>query len=245
MSRGTESLSLAAVRERIVSCNDCERLRSYCIRVGELKKAAHRDQAYWARPVPGFGDALARVFVVGLAPAAHGANRTGRVFTGDGDGGSGDFLMRGMHAAGFATLTTSRHPDDGLQLIDAYIGSAVRCAPPDNKPTPLEIATCRRHLESELASLPHVEVVVCLGRIAFDAVWQVLDARGDGIRPRPAFAHGAAHRTRSGWRVIAAYHPSRQNTNTGRLTAPMMEDIFQQARGLLGREGDSLTSASA
>jgi uracil-DNA glycosylase family 4 len=240
------SLSLSTVRDRIVTCNECARLRSYCIRVGEVKKAAHRDQTYWARPVPGFGDAGARVFVVGLAPAAHGANRTGRVFTGDGEGGSGDFLMRAMHAARFATLPTSRHPDDGLQLIDAYIGAAVRCAPPDNKPTPAEIATCRHHLDAELSALRRVEVMVCLGRIAFDALWQVLEARGHGIRPRPAFAHGATSRTGDGRWVIAAYHPSRQNTNTGRLTASMMEDIFQQARRLLDvNRRAPATSASA
>jgi uracil-DNA glycosylase len=225
--------SLTAVTDAIVNCNRCERLRAYCIRVGEVKKAAHRGETYWARPVPGFGDPLARLLVIGLAPAAHGANRTGRVFTGDGVGGSGDFLMRAMHANGFASIPTSRHRDDGLRLTDAYIAAAVRCAPPDNKPDPAEMAACQPYLESELAALPRVRVVVCLGRIAFDATWRVLDARGAGVRPRPAFAHGAVHQAGNRSTVIAAYHPSRQNTNTGRLTPPMMDAVFQQAGRIL------------
>ena len=230
MSAAPPRPALDAVRDRIVACTRCERLRSYCVRVGEVKRAAYRHDTYWARPVPGFGDPLARVLVIGLAPAAHGANRTGRVFTGDGIGGSCDFLMRAMHAAGFASLPTSHHPDDGLQLTDAYIAAAVRCAPPDNKPSPAEIAACRQHLDAELAALPRVRVLVTLGRIAFEATWRVLDARGLGVRPRPLFAHGTVHPVASGWSVIASYHPSRQNTNTGRLTPPMMDAVFRQAR---------------
>src|SRR5687768_10601836 len=134
-----EVRSLSVVRDEIVNCARCERLRTYCLRIATEKKAAHRDEVYWGRPVAGFGDPMARVLVVALAPAAHGANRTGRVFTGDAPGGSGDFLMRAMHAAGFANMPTSRHPDDGLRLKDAYIAAAVRCAPPENKPTPAEI----------------------------------------------------------------------------------------------------------
>jgi len=146
MNRPGSALSL--VHNAIVTCNRCPRLRAYCTRVGEVKKAAHRDDVYWARPVPGFGDPAARLVVIGLAPAAHGANRTGRVFTGDGPGSSGDFLMRAMHAAGFASIPTSCHPDDGLVLRDAFIAAAVRCAPPDNKPLPSEAAACRPHLEA-------------------------------------------------------------------------------------------------
>jgi uracil-DNA glycosylase family 4 len=224
---------LALVREQIVTCNRCARLRTYCVRVGEIKKAAHRDDTYWARPVPGFGDPRARVLVIGLAPAAHGANRTGRVFTGDGAGGSGDFLMRAMHAAGFANLPTSDHPDDGLRLTDAYIAAAVRCAPPDNKPSADEMAACQPHLDAELAALPRVRVLVCLGRIAFDATWRVLESRDLAAPPRPAFAHAAVCDPSDGLTLIASYHPSRQNTNTGRLTPAMMDEVFQAARRAL------------
>ena len=180
--------------------------------------------------MPGFGDPGARVLVLGLAPAAHGANRTGRVFTGDGTGGSGDFLMRAMHAAGFASIPTSQRIDDGLRLHDAFIAAVVRCAPPDNKPSPDEIAACGPHLISEVAALPQVRVIVCLGRVAFDAAWRLLAARGvPTARPKPAFAHGAVYHPDDRHVVIASYHPSRQNTNTGRLTARMMSDIFRVA----------------
>src|SRR5881227_2280152 len=153
---------LVAVRDAIVSCERCSRLRKYCPQIGREKRRAYRDETYWARPVPGFGDPNARVLIVGLAPAAHGANRTGRVFTGDGAGGSGDFLMAALHRAGFANMPTSRHPQDGLQLSDAFIAAAVRCAPPDNKPTLQEIANCQFHLHAEIAALPAIRVVVAL-----------------------------------------------------------------------------------
>jgi uracil-DNA glycosylase len=189
---------------------------------------------YWGRPVPGFGDPRAQVLVIGLAPAAHGANRTGRVFTGDGPLGSGDFLMRAMHAAGFANLPTARRPDDGLVLMDAYIAAAVRCAPPDNKPTPQEITTCHPHLAAEAAALPRVKVIVGLGRIGFDAAWRLLAGRGIMMRPRPAFGHDVAYQTDGGITVIGSYHPSRQNTNTGKLTTSMMDSVFRRARELVG-----------
>jgi uracil-DNA glycosylase family 4 len=222
--------TLAAVRAAVVACEDCPRLRAHCARVAREKKRAHRDDAYWGRPVPGFGDPRARLLVVGLAPAAHGANRTGRVFTGD---GSGDFLMAALHANGFASLPTARAADDGLVLTDAYILSAVRCAPPDNKPTPAEIASCRRHLAAELAALPRVRVVVALGRIGHDAyVALARTAAADGWRS-PAFAHGSEARDPDGRVLLGSYHPSRQNTNTGRLTAPMLAAIFRRARRLL------------
>ena len=222
-------LLLSDVRQQIVTCTRCRRLRSYCAKIAREKKAAHRNDIYWGRPVPGFGDPAARVLVLGLAPAAHGANRTGRVFTGD---GSGDFLMRAMHAAGFASIPTSQRPDDGLELRDAYIAAAVRCAPPDNKPTPAEIAACHPHLVAEVSALPNLRVIVALGRIGFDAAWRLLAARGVVMKPRPAFGHGLTYMPPGAPAVIASYHPSRQNTNTGKLTPPMLNAVFQRARTL-------------
>jgi uracil-DNA glycosylase len=222
---------LDLVRRDIVACMKCSRLRTYCDRIAREKKAAHRDDVYWGRPVPGFGDPDARLLVLGLAPAAHGANRTGRVFTGD---GSGDFLMRAMHAAGFANITTSRRSDDGLTLTDAYIAAAVRCAPPDNKPSPAEIAACHSHLIAEVASLPHLRAILCLGRIGFDAAWRLLASGGIVARPRPSFGHGAIYRT-SSFTIIGSYHPSRQNTNTGKLTPAMLAAVFRLARREINR----------
>jgi uracil-DNA glycosylase family 4 len=196
------------------------------------KKRAYRDEPYWGRPVTGFGDPDARLLLVGLAPAAHGANRTGRVFTGDGAGGSGDFLMAALHATGFANLTTSTRADDGLELRDAFISMAVRCAPPDNKPLPEEIATCLDHLDAEVSRLPRVQIVVALGKIAFDAWLQILKRRGIVATPRPHFAHGAVIDV-AGNLLMGCYHPSRQNTNTGRLTPRMMESVFRKAKRLL------------
>ena len=225
--RGRPQATLATVRDAIVACNDCARLRRYCARIAQEKKAAHRNDVYWGRPVPGFGDPEARVLVLGLAPAAHGANRTGRVFTGD---GSGDFLMRAMHSAGFANITTSQRADDGLVLRDAYIAAAVRCAPPDNKPTPSEIAACHPHLVAEVAALPRIAVIVALGRIGFDAAWRLLAERGISLRPRPVFGHGVQYEPANGPVVIGSYHPSRQNTNTGKLTAEMLASVFAAAQ---------------
>ena len=237
----------------MVDCERCPRLRTYCLRVAREKKRAHRDDTYWGRPVPGFGDPEARLLLVGLAPAAHGANRTGRPFTGD---GSGDFLMSALHRTGFANLATSRDPADGLRLTDAYILSAVRCAPPDNKPLPEEITRCLDHLEAEIAELPRIRVVVALGKIGFDAWLQLLRRRGVRLTPRPPFGHGVAveFNRRAGSAVrgagpaarsdriepqtrhpllIGCYHPSRQNTNTGTLTPAMMEAVFRKAKRLL------------
>jgi uracil-DNA glycosylase family 4 len=223
-------VSLYKVHQDIISCTTCSRLRNYCAQIAREKRLAFRGDTYWGRPVPGFGDPTARVLILGLAPAAHGANRTGRVFTGDGGGGSGDFLMTAMHRHGFASIPTSQSIDDGLTLTDAFIAAAVRCAPPDNKPTPDEIAACQPHLEAELQQLPRVKVVVALGKIAFDVWWRVLAGRGTVIRPRPAFIHSAVYRPAGSPIVIASYHPSRQNTNTGRLTSAMMASIFRQAK---------------
>jgi uracil-DNA glycosylase family 4 len=211
----------------------CPRLRSFCQQVAREKRRAYRDDVYWGRPVPGFGDPQARLLLVGLAPAAHGANRTGRVFTGDGTGGSGDFLMAALHRAGFANIPTSRHPDDGLKLRDAFIAAAVRCAPPDNKPTPEEIVRCLPHLDAELSALPRLRVVVALGKIGFDAYLRLLKTRGLELRPQPAFGHAVSHLLPNGQTLIGSYHPSRQNTNTGKLTASMMDEVLGQVLRLI------------
>ena len=225
--------TLAAAREAIVTCDACPRLRSYCQQIGREKRRAYRDDTYWTRPVPGFGDPQARLLIVGLAPAAHGANRTGRVFTGDGVGGSGDFLMASLHRTGFANIPTSQRADDGLRLRDAFITMAVRCAPPDNKPTPGEIASCLTHLEAERAALPRVQVIVALGRIAFDAYLQLLRTQGAMVRPRPQFAHGSRVSLADGTTLLGCYHPSRQNTNTGTLTPSMIDTVFADAARLV------------
>jgi uracil-DNA glycosylase family 4 len=223
--------SLADISTRITSCTRCARLRTYCERIARDKKAAHRTDVYWGKPVPGFGDPAARLLVLGLAPAAHGANRTGRVFTGD---GSGDFLMRAMHEAGFASIPTSQRADDGLVLTDAYIAAAVRCAPPDNKPSRDEIAACHPHLVAEVAALTRMRAIVALGRIGFDAAWRLLAERGVVMRPKASFGHGLVYEPRGGPIVIASYHPSRQNTNTRKLTPPMLAQVFETARTKLG-----------
>jgi uracil-DNA glycosylase family 4 len=221
--------SLTSLHRRIVACTQCPRLRTHCEQVAREKRAAFRDQRYWGRPLPGFGDPLARVLIVGLAPAAHGANRTGRMFTGD---RSGDFLMHAMHACGFASQTTSRSKDDGLTLSEAFISAAVRCAPPDNAPTPAEIAACQPYLEQEWAALDRVRVIVALGKLAFDACFRVLAAGVVTVRPRPAFGHGAEHTLPDGRTVIASFHPSQQNTFTGKLTPAMLIAVFDRARTL-------------
>lgn len=226
------NVDLSAVRQAIVTCDRCTRLRSYCTEVARLKKAAHRADEYWGRPVPGFGDPRARVLLLGLAPAAHGANRTGRVFTGD---GSGDFLMAALHRAGFANIPTSQRPDDGLRLTDAYIAAAVRCAPPGNKPLPEEIAACAAHLDAEIAALPRLRVVMALGKIAWDAWLQYAARCGHLIRPRPAFGHGERVAIDGLPSLVGLYHPSRQNTNTGKLTPGMYDSV-------LARVVDSLRS---
>ena len=229
-SRGARPPSLSAIRDGIISCDRCPRLRTYCQEVGKIKKAAFRNDVYWARPVPGFGDPEARLLILGLAPAAHGANRTGRVFTGDGVGASGDFLMAALKRAGYANIATSQRTDDGLQLSDAYIAAAVRCAPPANKPLPEEVDRCLPHLIHEVAALRNLQVVVALGKIAWDAWMKLLVARDDVLpRPRPAFAHGATW-MHDGITLVGAYHPSRQNTNTGVVTSKMYDTLFRRVR---------------
>ena len=201
--------------------------------MARVRKRAFRDEVYWGKPVPGYGDPAARLLLVGLAPAAHGANRTGRVFTGDGVGGSGDFLMSALHRTGFANIPTSQRVDDGLQLRDAYILAAVRCAPPQNTPTPEEIARCQAHLDAEADALPNVRVVVALGKIAFDAWLQRVKRLGLNVTPRPQFGHGSVAHIDGAPALVGCYHPSRQNTNTGKLTARMMTDVFKRARRLI------------
>jgi uracil-DNA glycosylase family 4 len=196
--------------------------------VGRDKRPAYATESYWARPVPGFGDPEARVLVVGLAPAAHGGNRTGRVFTGD---RSGDFLFRSMWRAGLANQPESRTADDGLRLCGAYIAAAVRCAPPDNRPTPAERDRCRPYLEREMALLDGVRVVVCLGAYAYQAVASMV-----GLRPRPPFGHGVEVRLADGRTVVCSFHPSQQNTFTGRLTEAMLDAVFARAVVLSGAE---------
>ena len=227
-------MKMAQVRDAIINCERCPRLRTYCQRIGREKRAAYRDDTYWAKPVAGFGDPNARVLVLGLAPAAHGANRTGRNFTGDGAGGSGDFLMTAMHANGFASIPSSQSADDGLQLHNAWIAAAVRCAPPDNKPTPTEIAHCHSHLIAELDALPNLKVYVALGRIAFDAVLRLYKERGWRAPKKPLFEHNGIVRIPGAPVIVCAYHPSRQNTHTGRLTPQMLKEAFRTAKRLAG-----------
>jgi len=212
----------------VVNCRLCPRLIAYCQEVAHVKRKAYRDWVYWGKPVPPFGDASARLLILGLAPAAHGANRTGRMFTGD---RSGEFLYRAMYRSGFASQPTSVAKGDGLRLSDAYISASVRCAPPDNKPLPAEIRNCRRYLEWELDMLP-LRVVIALGRIAFDVYLSVLRDRGI-IRSRSefVFAHNREFTIAPGQPVlIASYHPSQQNTSTGKLTDAMLLAVFKRAR---------------
>jgi len=226
---------LAAIAAEIVACERCPRLRAHCSAVAAEKRRAYRDWDYWGRPVPGFGDPAARLLVVGLAPAAHGGNRTGRVFTGD---SSGDWLYAAMHEAGFANQPTSVSREDGLVLLGAYVTAAARCAPPGNRPTTEELNACRPFLVREMEALRGVRAVVALGGIALDAVVRAFIARGLAApRPRPRFAHGALWDPGPGWPlVLCSYHPSRQNTNTGRLTKEMWREIFRRAAELVGRD---------
>ncbi len=216
--------SLAELEREIVTCRACPRLVEWREQVARDKRAAYRDEPYWGRAVPGFGDPAARILVLGLAPAAHGANRTGRVFTGD---RSGDWLFRAMHRAGLANQPTSTSADDGLELHDAWVCAAVRCAPPGNRPLPDERDACRPFLERELALLERLRVIVCLGAFGYEAACSVL-----GVRPRPRFAHLAELTvdTPSGAiALLCSFHPSQQNTFTGRLTEPMLDAVFERA----------------
>jgi len=221
--------SFPLLNREVLACRLCPRLVAHREEIGRVRRRAYREETYWSKPITGFGDPKARVVIVGLAPGAHGANRTGRVFTGD---RSGEFLYRALHEAGFANQPTSTSIDDGLKLNDAYITCPVRCVPPDNKPLPLEILTCRRYLERELALLTRAQVIVALGKIAFDAYLALLRKRGK--KTACAFGHGVlSNPQEDGPALLASYHPSQQNTSTGRLTAAMLREVFLYAAALL------------
>jgi uracil-DNA glycosylase family 4 len=221
--------SLEILEGEIGNCRLCPRLREHCATVASVKRRAYRDWDYWGKPVPGFGDPQARILILGLAPGAHGSNRTGRMFTGD---RSGDMLYGALHKTGFASQPSAVSREDGLRLRDVYITAAARCAPPDNKPSPEELRNCRPYLERELALLTNVRVVVALGRIAFDSYLDVLKSQG-AIRSRAGFDFGHNRRfTTAPGRpaLIASYHPSQQNTSTGKLTEAMLLEVFRKAR---------------
>lgn len=221
---------LQQVRESIIDCERCSRLRDYCRGIGETRRRAYQDQVYWARPVPGFGDPRARILILGLAPGAHGANRTGRPFTGD---GSGDFMYPVLHELGFASGPRAVSREDGLKLRHAWISSVVHCAPPGDKPLPQEIRNCAAHVAAEIGALPRVRVVVCLGKIAFDGYLAYLLHTGVIARKSEyRFAHGAEYVLPNGLHLLASYHPSLRNTNTGRLDRTMFTRIFLRAREL-------------
>jgi uracil-DNA glycosylase family 4 len=229
------TLAVEQLQRQIVACTRCPRLVAYRTQVAREKRRQYRDWEYWGNPLPSFGDVHAPLLVIGLAPAAHGGNRTGRMFTGD---QSGDWVYGTLHRFGFANQPTSQHRDDGLVLHDAYITAAVRCVPPDNKPIRAELEACRPYLVQELQCLPHVQVVVPLGKIAFDAYFAARRALNLALpSPRPRFAHGAAARLPEGPLLIASYHPSRQNTQTGRLTQAMFDAVFARARAELDAQG--------
>jgi uracil-DNA glycosylase family 4 len=228
----TLAARLARLARRIPRCERCPRLRAYCREVARAKRRAYRDWTYWGKPVPGFGDAAARLVLVGLAPAAHGGNRTGRIFTGD---RSGDWLYGALHRHGYASQAESVSRDDGMRLQGAYVTAAGRCAPPGNRPTPGELARCRPYLAEELAALVCARVVVALGGVAWDAVLRVWSDAGHTIpRPRPRFGHGAVARVSPELPVLlGSYHPSQQNTQTGKLTRAMFDVVFQRAQALI------------
>ena len=227
-------ISLIELSQVVINCTRCPRLIAYCRAVASTKKRMYREDHYWGKPVPGFGDSRARILIVGLAPAAHGANRTGRMFTGDGiDGmGASDFLVAAMQRAGYANMSISRQRDDGLKLRDVFITAIARCAPPGNKPLRHEIENCARFLLAELDLLQNVRVVIAVGKLAFDQILRVFSERGAVLPcPRPKFGHAASFKLGIEYPLLlASYHPSRQNTQTGRLTPGMLDDVFQIAQ---------------
>jgi uracil-DNA glycosylase family 4 len=220
--------SLAALEREVIDCRRCPRLVAWREQTARVKRAAYAREEYWGRPLPGFGDARARVLVLGLAPAAHGGNRTGRIFTGD---RSGDWLFAALWRAGFANQPESIDREDGLTLSDCYVTAAVRCAPPQNKPTPAERDNCLPYLIRELQLLRSVTVIVCLGSFAWEVAFRALSARGVTVKPRPRFGHGAVA-SAGGYELIGCYHPSQQNTFTGRLTETMLDEVLGRAREL-------------
>jgi len=222
---------LEILNQEIIACGRCPRLRRHSVEIAQLKRRAYRDQTYWGRPVPSFGDPAARVLILGLAPGAHGSNRTGRMFTGD---RSGDILYRVLHKTGFASHPVSVAREDGLTLHDLYITAAAHCAPPGNKPTPAELRNCRPYFERELELLPNLKVVVALGKIAFDIYLDTLKSRGVIASRAPfVFGHDLQYRIAPGEPVlVSSYHPSQQNTSTGKLTEAMLTSVFRRAARL-------------
>jgi uracil-DNA glycosylase family 4 len=237
----TDRAALAALNAEIVACRRCPRLVEWRERVAREKVRRFRDEPYWGRPLPGFGDPDARILFLGLAPAAHGGNRTGRVFTGD---ASGDFLWAALHAAGLADRPSSRRADDGLTLTDAYVAAAVRCAPPANKPTIEERDTCAPYLAREIVLLDRLRVVVALGAFGWDAGLRAVADVRHPVRPKPRFGHGAEARL-GPFTLLGSYHPSQQNTFTGRLTPAMLKAVVDRAREIAGAPGDGRIPASA
>lgn len=228
--------TLAGLNCAIVDCRLCPRLVTYREDVARVKRRAFLDQSYWGKPIPGWGDPDARVWIVGLAPAAHGGNRTGRIFTGD---RSGDFLYAALHRAGFANQPTSVSNDDGLQMTDVYLSAAVRCAPPDNKPLPEEFTACRPYLAADLRLLTHARVVLALGKIAFDAAVRTLSDAGQIYSgTKPIFGHNVAY-TVGRYHLISSYHPSQRNTQTGLLTADMMDQVLLRVKSSMAVHSDS------
>lgn len=226
------SAAFEELAERIATCELCPRLRTYCAEIARVRRRAYADQTYWGKPVPSFGDPNARVLALGLAPGAHGSNRTGRPFTGD---GSGNFLYPVLYATGFASQPTARSLDDGMHLLGLRITSVVRCAPPANKPLPIEIKNCATFVDQEITLLKDLRVVVCLGKIAFDGyLTHLLRTGRTSNRKGIVFRHGAEYVMPSGSHIIATYHPSLQNTNTGLLTKEMLQRVFERARVLAG-----------
>jgi len=220
-------MDLSVLNMQVITCRRCPRLVSHREYVATERRRAYREETYWGRPVPSWGDPSARVLLVGLAPGAHGSNRTGRMFTGD---GSAEFLTPALFRAGFANQPTSQHAADGLRLDDLYITAVVHCAPPGNRPLPQEIVHCRTYLLAHLASLPRLQVVIALGEIAFQGILHAIRAEGHDLpAPTPRFSHGVKAAL-PGFTLLGSYHPSRQNTQTGRLTAKMFDRIFQRAR---------------
>jgi uracil-DNA glycosylase family 4 len=224
----TRKSQLDELNQEIISCRQCPRLVAWREEVARVKRRAYRDQEYWGKPVPGFGDPQARVLIVGLAPGAHGSNRTGRNFTGD---ASGNFLYPALYRAGFANQPTAEARDDGLVLKDLYIAASARCVPPDNKPTPEELNNCQPYLERDLEILKP-KVIVCLGRIAFERILKMFSIRNAEFR----FAHGALYKLNTDYWLLCSYHPSQQNTSTGKLTPKMFDEIWKKAKELVENE---------
>jgi uracil-DNA glycosylase family 4 len=235
---------LEVLQERVIACTRCPRLVRYCQKVGREKRRMFQDWEYWAKPVPSFGDPSAELLILGLAPGAHGSNRTGRMFTGD---RSGEFLYQQLYEAGLASQATAVSRDDGLELRNCYITAALRCAPPQNKPLPSEARNCQPYLEAELRLLPRVRAVLALGRFAFEAYLRVAASQGRDFPPRSSFqfAHGASFSLPTGMpKLFCAYHPSQQNTQTGRLTPEMFRKVLDEVREFLAGTGGGRKSES-